>query len=140
MLSLASPSAPPSVASLDQTILRKCWRLAPPQNRAGYLQKFTDSTLVDYLKKEKFDYFDMNEALINDYRKANTNLSYDEYVKKYMVNGHGHFNPLGNHFFAYSLKDKIIDWLDPKPMTYQNHGSKIVDEHYFFDARPGSMK
>lgn len=99
-----------------------------------------DQEVVDYLKKEKFDYFDMDEALINDYRKANTNPSYDEYVKKYMVNGHGHFNPLGNHFFAYSLKDKIIDWLDPKPMTYQDRGSKIVDEHYFFDARPGSMK
>jgi hypothetical protein len=32
------------VGSFDQTILRKCWRLAPPKNRAGYLQKFTDST------------------------------------------------------------------------------------------------
>jgi len=40
---LASHSAPASVASFDQTILRKCWRLAPPKNRAGYSQKFTDS-------------------------------------------------------------------------------------------------
>jgi len=31
MLSPASHSAPPSVGSFDQTILRKCWRLAPPQ-------------------------------------------------------------------------------------------------------------
>ena len=96
--------------------------------------------VVDYLIKEHFDYFDMDQALVDDYRKANTNLSYSDYVKKYMVNGQGHLNPLGNHFFAYSLKDRAIEWLDPKPATYEKRGAKILNERYFFDARPSSTQ
>jgi hypothetical protein len=94
--------------------------------------------VVDYLRRENFYYFDIDQALVDDYKKANTNLSYSDYVKKYMVNGAGHLNPTGNHFFAYTLKDKVIDWLDPQPATYANRGSKILNERYFFDARPSS--
>jgi hypothetical protein len=94
--------------------------------------------VVDFLNRENFYYFDIDQALVDDYKKANTNLSFSDYVKKYMVNGEGHLNPTGNHFFAYSLKDKLIDWLDPKPTTYERRGSKILNEHYFFDARPVS--
>jgi hypothetical protein len=94
--------------------------------------------VVDYLRRENFYYFDIDQALVDDFRNANTNLTYSDYVKKYMVNGSGHLNPAGNHLFAYSLKDKVIDWLDPKPATYERRGSKILNEHYFFDARPAS--
>lgn len=33
------------------------------------------------------------------------------------VNG-GHYSPAGNHLFAYNLKNVVVDWLEPKPMTY----------------------
>lgn len=94
--------------------------------------------VVDYLQNEHFDYFDMDEALVDDYRRANTTLTYSEYVKRYFVNGHGHFNPLGNHFFAYSMKDKVIQWLDPKPKTYEKQRDAQLDKGYFFNARPPS--
>ena len=37
-------------------------------------------------------------------------------MKQYFI---GHYNPRGNHFFAYSIKDKVVGWLDPKPITYR---------------------
>ncbi len=36
-----------------------------------------------------------------------------------MVGGGGHYNPRGNHLFAYALKDKLLGLLDPKPLPYQ---------------------
>jgi hypothetical protein len=50
----------------------------------------------------------------------------------------GHFNPLGNHFYAYTIKDKVVDLLDPKPKTYERRGDGQLDKAYFFDARPRS--
>ena len=32
------------------------------------------------------------------------------------------YNPLGNHFFAHSIRDGVIDWLDPKPLAYHQKG------------------
>ena len=44
-------------------------------------------------------------------------LTPKEYVGRYYI---GHYNPKGNHFFAYAIKDELLAWLDPKPPTYQN--------------------
>lgn len=76
-----------------------------------------DKEVVDYLRKGRFDYVDLNEVFLRGFQKSN--LSADEYMKPYLVNGEGHPNPMGNHFIAYSLKDKIVEWLDPKPVPYQ---------------------
>jgi hypothetical protein len=32
----------------------------------------------------------------------------------------GHYGPAGNHLFAYSIAPTIVEWLDPKPITYQD--------------------
>ncbi len=45
------------------------------------------------------------------------NLSLAEYRRRYFI---GHYSPAGNHFFAFSIKDMIVGWLDPKPITYQD--------------------
>lgn len=92
--------------------------------------------VVDYLQAEGFDYMDLDQAMVDDYRKAKTSLTYGEYVKKYFVNGAGHLNGLGNHFFAYAIKDKLISLLDPKPKTYEIKGKGKLDRDYFFNARP----
>ena len=49
---------------------------------------------------------------------------FDDYMKLYFI---GHYNPRGNHFFAYSIKDKIVSWLDPKPVPYRNRDETSVD-------------
>lgn len=81
-----------------------------------------DQEIADYLVKEKFDYFDMNEVHLRDLKKYS--MPFDEYMKLYFI---GHYNPRGNHFFAYSIKDKVVKWLDPKPITYRNPNPESID-------------
>jgi hypothetical protein len=80
-----------------------------------------DQEIVNFIKENGYRYFDMNEVHLEDFRKLN--LSLDEYMNRYFI---GHYSPSGNHFFAYSIKDKIVDWLDPKPITYRQDGSKLI--------------
>jgi hypothetical protein len=81
-----------------------------------------DQEIVDFLTEEQFLYFDMNLVHVNDYAKFR--LSLDEYMKRYFI---FHYNPTGNHFFAYSIKDTIVEWLDPKPITYREDADRLVD-------------
>ncbi len=81
-----------------------------------------DQPIVDFLVREKFNYFDMNEVHLRDFKKYN--LPYNEYMKEYFI---GHYSPRGNHFFAYSIKDTVVQWLDPKPITYQKPDPQSID-------------
>jgi len=81
-----------------------------------------DQEIVDYLARETFNYFDMNEVQLRDFK--NYRISYQDYMKQYFV---GHYNPRGNHFFAYSIKDKVVEWLDPKPISYGKPDPKRID-------------
>ena len=86
---------------------------------------------MDYLASEKFDYFDMNEVHLRDLKKFN--LPYEEYLKQYFI---GHYSPRGNHFFAYSIKDTVVNWLDPKPITYRKPDPQSIDfKGYLPDSR-----
>jgi hypothetical protein len=81
-----------------------------------------DKEIVEHLQQNGFNYFDMNLVHIADFKCFN--LSVDDYYKRYFV---GHYNPTGNHFFAYSIAPKIVEWLDPKPVTYQKTDKKLID-------------
>ncbi len=90
-----------------------------------------DQQIVDYLRRENFDFFDMNEVQLRDFQ--NYSLSFENYMKLYFI---GHYNPRGNHFFAYSIKDKVVEWLDPKPITYQKQDPQSIDfKGYLVDER-----
>jgi len=80
-----------------------------------------DQEIADYLAERKLRYFDMNLAHVGDYKSFN--LSVEDYMKRYFI---GHYNPSGNHLFAFALKDRLVEWLDPKPVTYREDGSKRV--------------
>jgi hypothetical protein len=85
-----------------------------------------DQVIVDFLVGHRFRYFDMNVVHLRDFK--NFSVPFDQYLKRYFI---GHYNPAGNHFFAYALKDTVIDWLDPKPITYQNQTEReITFENY----------
>ena len=90
-----------------------------------------DQPVVDYLIREEFEYFDMNEVQLRDFQKSK--LPYQDYMKQYFI---GHYNPRGNHFFAYAIKDQVVQWLDPKPITYRKLDPASVDfKGYLPDAR-----
>jgi hypothetical protein len=67
----------------------------------------------------------MNEVHQREYQQVGG--SCHEYMSRYMVDGDGHYNPRGNRFFAYALKDKLLELLDPKPLPYQDRGPDTVD-------------
>lgn len=81
-----------------------------------------DQEIVDFLNENDFNYIDMNLVHVEDFK--NFNLSINDYFKRYFI---GHYNPAGNHFFAYSIKDRIIDWLDPKPITYEGSARRMTE-------------
>ena len=72
-----------------------------------------DQEVVDYLRDNHFRTFDMNLVHVEDYK--NFRVPFDQYLKRYFI---GHYSPGGNHFFAFAIKDTVVDWLDPKPVTY----------------------
>ena len=47
---------------------------------------------------------------------AQHRLDIKDYLKKYFI---GHYNPLGNFFCAYAIKDKLVEMTDPKPFPYR---------------------
>jgi hypothetical protein len=81
-----------------------------------------DTTIVDFLEKGGYNYFDMNIVHAKDFKNFTVGLA--DYYKRYFL---GHYNPTGNHFFAFSIKDKIVNWLNPKPITYDRSDKKWVD-------------
>ena len=84
-----------------------------------------DQEIADYLGQKGQLVFDMNRVHIDDF--ACFKLSEADYMKRYFIGHYGHYSPAGNHFFAYSIKDKIVDWLDPKPITYRDDETKVID-------------
>ena len=81
-----------------------------------------DREIVDFLNVNGFNYIDMNLLHVEDFKSFN--LSVNDYFKRYFI---GHYNPAGNHFFAYSIKDRIVKWLEPKPITYEDADRRMTD-------------
>jgi hypothetical protein len=81
-----------------------------------------DQEIVDFLDENGFNYFDMNLVHAEDYKIYNLDIK--GYYQHYFM---GHYNPTGNHFFAYSIAPKVVDWLNPKPFTYQEEDNQTID-------------
>jgi len=84
-----------------------------------------DQEIVDHLAAGGFDYFDMNAVHQREYET--TTGSFSQYMSQYIVGGAGHYSPRGNHFFAYSIKDKLLEMLDPQPVTYRGSTGSAID-------------
>ncbi len=85
-------------------------------------QPRTDQVMVDYLQKENINYFDMNVVHADDFKEGNLNIS--DYYAKYLS---GHYDVNGNRFFASAIKGRIVNWLNPKPITYQNLDKESIN-------------
>lgn len=81
-----------------------------------------DHVISEYLEDHGFRYFDMNRVHLDDYRSFN--LSIEDYMKRYFI---GHYSPTGNHFFAFAIKDTLVEMLDPKPITYRSDQEKVIE-------------
>jgi hypothetical protein len=72
-----------------------------------------DQALVDFLEKRKLPYVDLLKAHAADYARFAPKI--DAYVDRYYI---GHYNPLGNHFCAFAMKDQVARMLQPPPPAY----------------------
>ncbi len=81
-----------------------------------------DQEIVDYLDSLKLRYFDANLAHYRDF--TDFSLSINDYMNRYYI---GHYSPAGNHFFAYALKDMLIEWLEPKPISYSDPATQQIN-------------
>jgi hypothetical protein len=80
---------------------------------------------IGHLVGEGFEWFDMNK--VHECEHNGMVGSSWEYMSRYQVDGNGHYNPRGNHLFAYAIKDKLVEILDPKPLPYQDIEAERVD-------------
>jgi hypothetical protein len=72
-----------------------------------------DQALVDYLNDAGLPYVDLMQAHAAD--AARFKGTPEEALKRYFI---GHYNPLGNHFCAFAMKDAVVRMLDPRPPAY----------------------
>lgn len=87
-----------------------------------------DQEIVDFLEDKQIQYFDMNQVHAEDFKHFR--LSQDEYYQRYFI---GHYNPMGNHFFAFSIKPRIVEWLDPPPFTYRKSNTLPIDFNNYLE-------
>lgn len=72
-----------------------------------------DQSVVDFLDRKGLPYVDALEAHASDY--AMFSITPEEYCKRYYI---GHYGPAGNFFQAFAIKDKLVEMMDPKPISY----------------------
>ena len=77
-----------------------------------------DQGFVDWLKLRSHSVVDMGESFKTEFEHSTFDL--DTFVKRYYVDG-GHHTPPGNAFTAWAMMDEVVDWLDPRPLTYESN-------------------
>ena len=85
-----------------------------------------DLALLAWLKERGTPTVDAFDAHVADF--AQFRIPPAAYIKRYY---NGHYTTAGNQFFAFAIKQPVVDWLEPKPMAYQPVGT-IID---FQDGR-----
>jgi len=80
-----------------------------------------DQRFVEFLQMRGVPYVDLLSAHVADYRAYR--VSPREYVDRFFINAagaavFGHYNPRGNLFYAFEIKDAVVRWLFPRPPAY----------------------
>jgi hypothetical protein len=81
-----------------------------------------DTTFIDYLNRKKITWFDTLQKHKEDF--ADFGITPEKYIDRYFIKPtaaavFGHYNPQGNAFFAYAIKNDLVEWLNPKPPAYR---------------------
>ena len=78
-----------------------------------------DQTLLDWLAGRSTTWVDLRDPFREDF--ARSSLDADTYLEPFY---NGHHTPKGNFFFAWGIKDRVVDWMDPKPAPYSGRGAE----------------
>lgn len=84
---------------------------------AQYLEQRTrfDEPVVDFIRNKGLPCVDLLRAHATDYTQFSADVR--EYLTRYYI---GHYNPRGNFFTAFAIKNDLVKMLDPKPPAYQS--------------------
>ncbi|MDA0709718.1 MAG: hypothetical protein O3B73_05845 [bacterium] len=74
-----------------------------------------DQTFLDWLGARDLPVIDLRDAFKKEH--AHSKRDADAFLDPYYI---GHHTPLGNFFFAWAIKDRLVEWLDPKPLPYRD--------------------
>jgi len=74
-----------------------------------------DQEFVDFLQRKRLPYVDLMEAHLADF--SHFKITVEDYLKRYFT---VHYNPLGNFFAAFAMKNTLVNMLDPKPISYRS--------------------
>lgn len=75
-----------------------------------------DEEFVAFLRQQRVPFVDMMQVHTAD--AANFKGPLTDYLKRYYVNGKGHYSPAGNLFLAFAIKNQLLELLDPQPPAY----------------------
>ncbi|MBN1588029.1 MAG: SGNH/GDSL hydrolase family protein [Pirellulales bacterium] len=94
----------------------------PPTSIARRIKEGSrwDQPFVDFLKRKNLPVVDMIDAHLKDFEKYKIDVK--EYLRQYFV---GHYNPRGNHFCAFAIKDRLVAMMDPKPIPYRKDSAVL---------------
>lgn len=73
-----------------------------------------DGEFREFLVRRGLPFIDLLDAHVRDFQHFSAPI--EIYLKRFFI---GHYNPLGNWFTAFSIKDKLVEMLDPKPPAYR---------------------
>ena len=87
-----------------------------------------DQCFIDYLDRNGFCYVDTAAKFAEDSKRYN--VPFEQYEESFRVKPKGaavfgHYTPVGNAFYAFTFKDEVVDWLDPKPPAYRGSPSVL---------------
>jgi hypothetical protein len=81
-----------------------------------------DEIFLDYLRRKGIkpvDILERHKVDFSDFRIPAQKYIERYYIKPAAAAVFGHYNPIGNLFFAMAMKDDFVGWLNPKPPAYQ---------------------
>lgn len=73
-----------------------------------------DQTFLDWLQDKEYPVVDLRDTFREEFARYKVDIA--AYLEPMYI---GHHTPRGNFFFAWALKDRMCDWLDPKPLPYR---------------------
>ena len=94
----------------------------PPRSVSRFVTEGVraDQPFVDFMKRRGLPVVDLMKAHMDDFALFKGDIK--DYLAKHWV---GHYNPRGNQFCANTIRQPLIDLLEPKPLPYRT-GTAIM--------------
>lgn len=94
----------------------------PPKSIASYVTegKRWDQNFANFMKNSGLPFIDLMDVHVKEFSQFKYSIK--DYLEKYYI---GHYNPMGNLFCAFAIKNKLIEMMEPKPFPYRENKNII---------------